>query len=135
MASTSETDRPLIVVVELALIERAAGTTSTGASSTGTTWIVETATFEHGTSVARMPMGGSATDPPRLVVTSREHFDAALLAAATRAGARLIASRVIDVTRDADGWLVASRSFLKRFRTYVFRGVVWRDVRSISATV
>ena len=67
---------------------------------------ITTATFEHGPRRLRMALIG-ATQP--LVIASRRQFDGALLAAATRAGARLISARVIDVTPDADGWIVTTR--------------------------
>jgi geranylgeranyl reductase family protein len=47
-------------------------------------------------------------DPGALVVASRAAFDAALLAAAERAGAVLIASRVADVSTDVDGVTLAT---------------------------
>src|SRR3954468_21608327 len=49
---------------------------------------IETATFEHGTALARTRVAGAPADPPRLVVVSRRDFDGALLAAAVQAGAR-----------------------------------------------
>ena len=46
---------------------------------------------------------GVELDRGALVVASRTEFDAAMLAAAERAGATLVRSRVTDVTRDATG--------------------------------
>jgi len=47
--------------------------------------------------------------PEALVVASRAVFDAALLAAAERAGATLVRTRVSDVSADASGvWLTAA---------------------------
>jgi geranylgeranyl reductase family protein len=67
---------------------------------------IGTASFEHGPSRLRMAIAGAAQP---LVVASRRQFDAALLAAAMRAGARLIPSRVVEVTLDPGGWIVATR--------------------------
>src|SRR5215213_3351456 len=57
---------------------------------------IETGTFQHRSRTARMSLRGNTTEPPPLVVASRQQFDAALLDAATTAGARLVASRAID---------------------------------------
>src|SRR6185503_732123 len=84
---------------------------------------IDTATFEHSAGIhptahntrggdpgmARMSITGALTDPPRLVIASRRDFDAALLAAAVGAGARLLAARVTNVTRDGGAWIVATR--------------------------
>jgi len=95
---------------------------------------IETAVFEHGARRISMTIA-DATQPPlrlaqsdplahgrplrlaqsdplahgRLVVVSRRQFDGALLAAACRAGARLIPARVTDVTPHGGGWVVATR--------------------------
>jgi flavin-dependent dehydrogenase len=45
-------------------------------------------------------------DPDALVVASRAEFDGRLLTAARQAGARLVASRALDVTRHAQAFMV-----------------------------
>ena len=45
-------------------------------------------------------------DDDALVVASRAEFDGMLLAAARQAGATIVSSRALDVTRDAQGFLV-----------------------------
>jgi geranylgeranyl reductase family protein len=70
---------------------------------------IDTATFEQLPAMARIPVAGAATAVPPIVIASRREFDGALLAAAGRAGARVIAERVTNVTRNADGWTVATR--------------------------
>lgn len=66
------------------------------------------ATFEHGGKVIAMPVGSSSSTRPLLAIMSRRVFDQALLAAATRAGARLIPSRARTVSAGAAGWTVGS---------------------------
>jgi flavin-dependent dehydrogenase len=69
---------------------------------------IDSATFEHRARLARVVLGPPAGSP-RLIVASRRDFDAALLAAATGAGARLLSARVTDVIREGDTWVVVTR--------------------------
>ena len=67
---------------------------------------IETAVFEHDARRVRMSIA-DGTEP--MVVVSRREFDGALLAAASRAGAQLIAARVTNVTPHPGGWVVDTR--------------------------
>ncbi len=69
---------------------------------------IDSARFEHHTRTARMSVAATE-DSPQLIVASRRDFDAALLAATVRAGARLIPSRVTDVSRERNSWRVVTR--------------------------
>jgi geranylgeranyl reductase family protein len=69
------------------------------------------ATFEHGSARVQMTFDQPSTE---LVVASRARFDAALLAAATEAGATLVAERVTDVSRDGEEWRIATRDLVVR---------------------
>lgn len=82
---------------------------------------IEAASFEHDGARMEMPLaGGSARRPPRLAVVPRRSFDAALLAAAVRAGARLVAGRATRIARAGaaatDGWEVATADRTLRAR-------------------
>ena len=67
---------------------------------------IETAVFEHDARQVRMSIA-DGTEP--MVVVSRREFDGALLAAASRAGAQLIAARVTNVISHPGGWVVDTR--------------------------
>jgi geranylgeranyl reductase family protein len=78
---------------------------------------IETAVFEHDAHQIRMSLADTTlrlapSDPlaqGKLVVVSRRELDGALLAAASRAGAHLIAARVTNVSSDRGGWIVDTR--------------------------
>jgi geranylgeranyl reductase family protein len=65
----------------------------------------------------------TSTDVPlgkhALVVTGRTEFDGALLDAATRAGATIVRSRALDLTRDAAGFIIHTRTRQIRTRTVI----------------
>jgi geranylgeranyl reductase family protein len=60
-----------------------------------------------------------ALDAGSLVVASRTEFDAALLAAAERAGATLVRSRIADVRRDPDGVTLTAADGARHRAAYV----------------
>ncbi len=62
---------------------------------------------------------GVPLDDGALVVASRAHFDAALLAAAERAGATLVRSRVANVSADSSGVAVTTADGCRRRASYV----------------
>lgn len=71
---------------------------------------VHTAAFADGDGAARVNIGAvHAGMPPRLSVVSRRLFDGALLDAAVKSGASLIAARATDITREEGGWSVSTR--------------------------
>ena len=69
---------------------------------------IEAATFEHGANVAAMNVREASGRQPLLAVMSRRIFDETLLAAAVRAGARLVRARVRMISSDAAGWTLGS---------------------------
>ena len=71
---------------------------------------IRSATFEHRSRRARIAFDDRPAATQQLAVASRLTFDRALLAAATDAGATLVAERVTDLAPDGDAWRIATRS-------------------------
>jgi len=69
---------------------------------------IERASFADGSRRVDMRVDGT-TASPQLVVAARRDFDAALLKAATDAGAALIAERVAAVEPDGRSWSISTR--------------------------
>lgn len=68
------------------------------------------ATFAHRSRSARVAFDDRPGAPtPQLAVTSRLIFDGALLAAATDAGATLVAKRVVNLALESGTWRIATR--------------------------
>ena len=65
-------------------------------------------TFEHASRRARVELGHAIRRTPQLTVTSRAAFDGALLAAALEAGVTLHGDRVINMSREPDGWSIST---------------------------
>lgn len=69
---------------------------------------VETASFAHRSRIVTLPLAGAGS-ASRLSVLPRRAFDGYLVDRASRAGATLLTTRVIDVERAAAGWRVKTR--------------------------
>jgi geranylgeranyl reductase family protein len=77
--------------------------------------VIGGASFANDTRTARIDLRHSSASP-QLVVASRARFDAALLAAAQRAGAVHVNARVTDVARDGAEWVISRRGTVSRAR-------------------
>jgi geranylgeranyl reductase family protein len=71
---------------------------------------IDSATFVDGHRSATMRLGDPDASDCRLAVIARRDFDAALLRAAQRAGASVVALRATDIRRHNGGWRVSTRA-------------------------
>src|SRR4029450_2478779 len=69
---------------------------------------IRSASFAAGGRTADVTFGVDVSRPAALAIVARRDFDAALLAAATRAGADHLPARVTDVEPVAHGWSVTA---------------------------
>jgi flavin-dependent dehydrogenase len=67
---------------------------------------VQSASFAAAGRSADVSLAADISGPAALAIVARRHFDAALLAAATRAGADHVAARATDLELAAAGWTV-----------------------------
>ena len=88
---------------------RALALVTNGASLPASAVPVTAATFSFADRTARVPLDQRTQSLP-LGVFARREFDAALVDRAAAAGATMIADRVVDVSRNGQGWAVRTRT-------------------------
>lgn len=88
---------------------RALALVNDGATLPASAVPVSAATFSYADRSATVPLDQERESLP-LGVFSRREFDAALVDRAAASGATIIADRVVDVSRDGNGWAVRTRA-------------------------